>query len=311
MPLNRTPPKTSPLPSHVFSTPIQHFASEPNLSGSIVQEHDGHDLTSSMKSPLTNILSHNFKRKRDEITKSEIVDIFKTLRDDQDEKFSAIMSSINEVKISISSMTQKYDEVVQRLEVVETDNKAKDQKILYLENKIETLERMNRITSIELRNIPSDTKESKEELRSVLLKTADVLNVNLSCAEIKDIYRIGKAKAIIADFTTVLKKEEFIRSFKNYNKDHLSDKLGTGNLSIVGPSKPIYISENLTQKNRRLFFRAREFAKNYDYAFCWQAFGKIAIRKSEDSPVIRIYNDADLDILFSGNEQVTSAALNP
>lgn len=307
MPLNRTPPKTDPLTPQVFKTPIQHFASDPNLSECIVQEHDGHDFTSSMKSPP---LSRTFKRKRDEITKSEIVDIFNTLRDDQDAKFSAIMSSINEVKISVNSMTQKYDEVLQRLEVVEIDNKAKDQKILYLENKIETLERMNRITSIELRNIPNDTKESKEDLRSVLIKTANVLNVNLSCAEIKDIYRIGKAKAIIADFTTVLKKEELIRSFKKYNKDHLSDKLSTGNLNIAGPSKPIYISENLTQKNRRLFFRARELAKDYDYKFCWQAFGKISLRKSEDSPVIRIYDDADLDKLFPGNEQVTSATIS-
>lgn len=313
MPLNRTPPKTdSPAPS-VFKTPLQHSVSDPNLPDLQVQEHDSISATSSQTSSLSNITNRNSKRKRDEISKSEILDLFGKLRDDQDAKFSTILSSINEVKSSLNFMSQKFDEVLQRIDVLEEDKKDYNKKIEYLESKIDALERQTRYTSIELRNIPQDIKEAKEDLKSVVVKTAQVLKINLNSTEIKDIYRIGKSnnKTIIADFTTVFKKEEFIRSYKQFNKNHQSDKLNTRNINIAGQSQPIYISENLTQKNRRLFFLAREFAKNYEYAFCWLSFGKICLRKSEGSPVIRISYETDLEKLYPSNEQVVRNILSP
>lgn len=202
----------------------------------------------------------------------------------------------------MDSMSQKYDEALQRLVLLEEVNNTQDKKIQFLENKIEILERNARVTSIELRNIPQSTKETKEDLRRIIENTAQALNVPLdSSSDIKDVYRISsksELKPIIADFTTVFTRDRFLTSFKKFNKEHLSEKLSTATLSIGGPCKPVYISDNLTPKDRKLFFLAREFAKNSNYSFCWTSFGRIYLRRAEGSPQVRITSENDLEKLM-------------
>lgn len=289
--MQRTPPKTdSPV---VFATPLQHYASDSNIAKSPLPIQEAFSFS--------NIATRKNKRKNDDISKSEILDLFSLIKEDQDSKFSAILSSINEVKVSMDFMSQKYDEVLQRLDFLEEERKTHDSKIQTLENKIEILERNTRRTSIEIRNVPQSTKETKEDLKNIVRKTAETLSVPLnSSSDIRDIYRINSksmVKPIIADFTTVFARDSFLSSFKKFNKEHHSGKLSTANLIVGGPSNPVYISENLTQRDRKLYFLAREFAKSSGYSFCWTSFGRIFLRKAEGSPHICINAESDLDNL--------------
>lgn len=288
----RSPPKTSNTPT-IFATPIQHYASDSNIAESPQKIKEAFSFT--------NIAARKNKRKNDDISKSEIIDMFTSLREDQDLKFTAIISCVNEVKVSIDFMTQKYDEALKRLETLEVEKRASDSKIQFLEDRIEFLERSTRGTSIEIRNIPQSAKETKVDLRNIIIKTAETLCIPLdSSSAIKDVYRINSKsqhKPIIADFTTVFARDNFLSSFKRYNKEHQTDKLSTAVLSIGGPGRPVYLSENLTQRDRKLYFNARQFAKNHGYSFCWTTFGRIYLRKEEGSPQIRITSDSDLDNL--------------
>lgn len=292
---NTPPPPTRGSPT-AFRTPLDHYASDSNIADSPqpMQEAFSFSNIAARSSRMT-------KRKSDDITRSEILDLFTSLKEDQDLKFSAILNSINDVKVSMDCMSRKYDEALQRIDLLEESKKSQDTKIQFLENKIEILERYTRGTSIELRNVPQTTKETKEDLRNIIQKTAEALRVPLdSSSDIKDVYRINsksEVKPIIADFTTVFARDSFLTSYKNFNKVHSLEKLSTVTLCISGPSKPVYISENLTQKDRKLYFLAREFAKSYGYAFCWTSFGRIYLRKEEGSPQVRIFSEGDLDNL--------------
>lgn len=302
MPLKRTPPKTDSPAAAVFKTPLQHYASDTNLTETPSQE-----FVLSKASSLTSVTSHNSKRKRqnssdhssvtDELSRSEILELFSSLKEGQELKFSAILTSIHEVKVVMDSMSHKYDEVLQRLDFLEEEKKGYDNKIKFLENKVEFLERYTRGTSIEIRNIPQDSKETKEELGTILRKAAVALDVPLDSSEIRDVYRIATKsgpKTIIADFTTVSLRDKFIGGFKKCIKGNQTNKFTTTTLKISGPSQPVFISENLTQKDRRLFFLAREFARSSGYSFCWTSFGRIFMRKSEGSPHLRISCENDL-----------------
>lgn len=124
-----------------------------------------------------------------------------------------------------------------------------------------------------------------------VIKTAEKLNIKLDSSEIKAAYRIGSnqnSKPIIAEFTTTFVRDRLINSFKTYNKEHPTDKFNTSSLGIGGTNKPVYISERLTQKDKKLFFLAREFAKGNGYVFCWASLGRIFVRRAEGSPRIRI-----------------------
>lgn len=56
---------------------------------------------------------------------------------------------------------------------------------------------------------------------------------------------------MIVDFTSVLLKDKFVSKYTKGIKEN--NRLTTEKLKISGPSKPIFISENLTAKLKKLF----------------------------------------------------------
>ncbi|KAL4718573.1 hypothetical protein ACJJTC_002772, partial [Scirpophaga incertulas] len=62
---------------------------------------------------------------------------------------------------------------------------------------------------------------------------------------------------------------------------------------------PIFISEHLTRYASRLYFLARGLAKSKEYKYCWTAYGKIYVRKSDNSPIINITNEAQVQHLYN------------
>lgn len=180
---------------------------------------------------------------------------------------------------------------------MEQDRTLSNIKIQQLESRIDYLERQAKGTSVEIRNIPQLGRETKEDLLEIVLKTAQVLDNNIRSSEIKDVYRINtkaNIKPIIADFTTVFTRDRFLSSIKKYNKENRAPKLNTACLGIAGQAIPVYVSENLTSRDRRLYFQAREFAKLNGYAFCWVSFARIFLRQEEGSTPIRIRCESDL-----------------
>jgi hypothetical protein len=168
---------------------------------------------------------------------------------------------------------------------------------------VENLERMNKQTSVEIRNIPVQGKESKEDLLSLVKKVGEVVNVTVISNDIRDVFRLDMKKElnkpVVVEFSAVLLKENILTSIKAYNKVSKDNKLNTRHINIGGQPKPIFVVECLTQNARKVYYLAREFCRNYDYVFCWTAHGKVFVRKREGTPSYRIDSQADLDTLLS------------
>ncbi|KAF9420776.1 hypothetical protein HW555_003124 [Spodoptera exigua] len=202
---------------------------------------------------------------------------------------------IKELKGLISSLTSKEERA---------DDKKTIQK---LEEKIEFLERKNRSTSLEIRNIPiclqDDKKfESKEDASLIVKTLAKAVEVDIQDCDIKDIYRIQTnregSKPIIVELNSVLKKDKIVLGVKNYNrKKPNEDKLNTRHLNIPGPVKPVYISEALTPNAQKLFYAARQFARENGYMYCWTSHGSVFLRKAEGEPQTRIESAINLKLL--------------
>lgn len=173
--------------------------------------------------------------------------------------------------------------------------------IQILEEKVEELDRNNKSSSLEIRNIPITNTESKDSLRNIIATVGKSLKVSIQNSDIKDVYRLNsktkKDKPIIVDFTTVLMKELILQASKKYNKTYRDNKLNTTNLHLPGPANTIYISENLTINTKRLFYLARDFAKTNQYAYCWTSKGKVYLRERDGGPFVRIDSSHMLDKL--------------
>ncbi|KAL0895249.1 hypothetical protein ABMA27_011403 [Loxostege sticticalis] len=226
----------------------------------------------------------------------EMKQMFKDFTEEQDRKYNRLCNTVEDIRTSLDLMAEKHVALQVKVEKLEAERKADCVYIRSLEDRLDYLEKNSRSTHLEIRNIPAPSAESKTTLLDTFINTAKVLKVPLQHNDIKDIFRINTKKStnstIIVNLASVLHKEKIITSFRQFNKGVA--RLTTEHLHISGPPTPIYISENLTAKMKKLFYLAREFAKANEFKFCWVSHGKVFLRKKENAPLIRVANDDDL-----------------
>lgn len=275
-------------------SPPKKAISDSNLCESSSAEHE-------------NVNVSRLKRKRPDDMQgiiSEMRCMFDNFVSNQESKFASLHSALSDIKSqnetisnSMDMLSSKYDEMQLQMQEMKKEREEHLRYINILETKIESLERSNCSAKVEIRNIPKAPNESKEDLVHMVTTIGKALNISLEKSDIRDIYR-GYSKAIvkpiILEFTSVITKETLVKSVKKFNASNKTNKLNTQHLKMSGPVTPIYISECLTAKGKRLFYLAKDFATSHNFAFCWSSYGKIYIRQKEGSPHYRIDCEADL-----------------
>lgn len=312
MPLKRTPPP-SPAPhtgiaQSEMNVPTTVAPDRPFCdSGIVLRLPHSEQLHGSSSEPnLNEMKATNATRKRkhslydDEMLNSfmtEMKQMFKDFKDEQDKRNERLCAVFEDLRTSVDFLAHKYDSLQSKIDKLESDRNADIQYVRNLEDKIETLERNNRSTCLEIRNIPTFPSESKSSLLETFIKTCGVLSVPVLPSEVKDIFRIKTkqqaSKTVIVDLTSCILKEKIIAMYRKYNKG--SSKLTTETLHLSGPPSPIYISENLSSKMKKLFYLAREFAKTNNYKYCWVSHGKIFLRRRDNGTLIPVTDDTVLE----------------
>jgi hypothetical protein len=235
-----------------------------------------------------------------EMSNSQNISLNKLIKDVTDIKIqnSSIQQSNQEIEKSLQFLSDQFENVSARVENLEKQRKEHLLHISSLEAKVEDIQRSFKSTTVEFRNVPRQSKEeTTSDLCSLVQNTCKVLDVEVQLHEIKDIFRVkGKSgsTAIVVDFTRVTKKQEVIRCAKSYNRQHPQNRLNSTQIGIVGNPVPIYVSEGLTSKGRRLLYLARDFTSSAEYKYCWTSNGKVFIRKTDNSPHIEINSEADV-----------------
>lgn len=299
MSMQRTPPPERKTQSSLFTTPLNSMASDPEL----------HTVSHDKEKDFA---TRRLKRKlHDDVTLDstsvicQMKDMFKTFESQQNTKLEKLFECIFEIKgqnteiqNSVDFLSSKYDEVLERMHCLEQKNKSYELKINSLESKVELLERNSRSAMLELRNIPKQQSENKTVLSSIVKKIGEVIQQPIQDSDIQDVYRLKTMKEannhIVVNFTTIERKYGFIKQSRYFNTANKDAKLSTSHLTLPGPGRPIYIDESLTPFARRLSFLARQYVKDHNYHSSWSSYGKIFLRKSQDSPPLRIDSEEDL-----------------
>lgn len=243
-----------------------------------------------------------WKRIEDKITK-----LFATWKTEQEALLGKLTSELTAIKCqnadiqktnaetlkTIEFLSQDYDCIKKSLQKLESENSEQRNYILGLEKKVQDLQLSSRSSCIEIRNVPTIEKETAGDLTSIVLKTCETIQPSVSPPQLRDVYRLpgkkGSNRPIVAEFQTVLSKNQVLDACRTFNKGLPStEKLNTGHIGIPGEVKPVYIADHMPRTQRQLFFEARSFAKTNKYQFCWSQNGKIFLREREgmDSVVI-------------------------
>lgn len=228
--------------------------------------------------------------------KSELSDMNSTLKE--------VQKSNNNIENSIEFLASQNEELKNRITALE--NKAQDdrQYILFLENKVEDLQLVSRKANFELKNVPKKENESKDDLIEMIACLSKTVNCEIAKNDIRDIYRVrGKPEQkntpIIVETQSALLKADFLRMTKSFNVRN-KHKICAKHLGFkTREETPIYVSEHLTAQASRLFFLARDLRKTKGYKFCWTSYGKVYVRKSEQSPVVVIKSENQVHQLIS------------
>lgn len=249
---------------------------------------------------------HNFKE--------EIKSMITTLWKAQQQEIISIPATLKEIQQSnlnivnsISQLTAQNDALNKKILELEDRSKKERDQIILLEEKIENLQMGARKSNLEIKNVPRAPSETKEDLIQMVLSLSSTIGGTLNKADIKDIYRVrGKKKetsntAIVVETASTLIKTDILKLCKAFNTTR-ANKLCAKHLGHrVAGDTPIFVSEQLTAKGARLHFLARDLVKAGKYKFCWTAYGRVYVRKSENSPIITIKTEAQVHQLFNGD----------
>ena len=267
-----------------------------------------------------NFISRRYKRSVDDLYnydsdfgafKKEVKELISSLMSPQQEEIKKIYQTLMEIKItngniesSMAFLATQNEELKSKVKHLEEQSKSDRNCITILEDKIEDLQRSSRKANVEIKNVPKIARESKEDLIKMTVYLSKEVGCSITKPDISDIYRVKNKRSstknnpIIVELKSTILKTDLLKSTKAFNRKQ-NGKLCAKHLGFkTDENTPIYITEQLTARGARLHFLARDLAKSKDYKYCWTAFGKVYIKKDDDSPTIVINSESQVHNLL-------------
>lgn len=229
-------------------------------------------------------------------------DNFATMRSDMinvlNEKLKPITSELSQINESISFISSQYEDI-------KRDNEASKLKIAELENenvqlnstvnelslRLNHIEQQSRQNNIELQCVPEHKNENLTQIITQLGKSVGcIINSNdiMNCTRTAKVDRSStRPRSIVVQLASPRFRDQLLSSVISYNKANPKNKLNSTHLGLADGGNPVFISEHLSPMNKALHAAARRTAKEKGYKFVWIRNGKIFMRKSEESDLVR------------------------
>lgn len=262
-----------------------------------------------------NFVSKRYKRKREACDLSELREEMKNMIsavmnaqkqgfESTDTALKQIRETNTNIENSLAFLATQNEELKKKIENLEQKSKEDRKYITLLEDKIENMQQDLRKSNFEIKNVPFNPNETKEDLLNMVLCLSNNISCEIKKTDIKDIYRVrgknesSKNTPIVVETSSTLLKNEVLKMSKTYNIKHKT-KLRALHLGFrTLEDTPIFISNQLTAKGARLHFLARDLVKQKLFKYCWTAYGKVYLRKNDNSKVILIRNEAQIQALL-------------
>lgn len=192
----------------------------------------------------------------------------------------------------IEEQSKKIDDYLKIVENLTQENVNLRETVKLLEMRLDDAEQYNQSNTIEIFGVPQATNEDTYD---VVTNICAALDVKIEREDIDVCHRLrpmrgnlDRPAGIIARFVTreiklkVMEKRKIKRNFS------------TQNIGFTEPAMPVYVNENLTPNQRKLFAAARAFKKEKGYTYLWVKNGKVLMRKDQGYEIIQINSMDDL-----------------
>lgn len=227
------------------------------------------------------------------------------------------ISKLDSIEQSLIFLSNRYDELVEKVEKLESENENLAQEngnlkiemhrttncISQLKEELNELEQYGRRDCLEIRGIPVVEDEDTDNL---VKQVGQLIDVEVEEDDISISHRLfaprsqgGSRNRAIQDPAIIVKfvrrnlRDEFY-SARSQLRSKTTRDLGMMRIN----ERKIFITESLTQQNRKIFNRCLQAKRELKFQFLWTSHGKILLRKDGSSPAITITKDSDLDRVY-------------
>ena len=188
-----------------------------------------------------------------------------------------LKKSINELTATVNILVDKIDNLTSSVEI-------RDQKIFYLENKLNEIEQYSKKTNIIISSSTDFLNKSDNKKSEFINFVKNQLNIDIDPYDVVAIHELpNKNKDIYKTIVKFHFHETKSKIFKNIKK--LKDT-------------NIYINDHLTKYNSEIFYKARNLLKDSKIKYCWTVNGITFIKKTESSEKEKILNLSDFNSIL-------------
>lgn len=217
---------------------------------------------------------------------------------------SDIKKSNENIESSIGLLSRQHEDLAKKMLSLEQQSAKYREDILILESKIEDMQRAQRKSNLEMKNVPKSNNETKDDLINMVLHLGKSINCCIVKNDIRDIYRVRSKKdgqintPIVVELASTILKTDMLKMCKAFNIKYKS-KLRAKHLGFTKNEETnVFVAEQLTTKASRLFYLARDLAKSKGYKFCWTSYGRVYVRMNENTPIVSINSELQINSLF-------------
>lgn len=231
------------------------------------------------------------------------VEHIKRQQDTFDTRMDSLVTTLSNMKTehdsncqAVARLSQEFSSLLTRVTTLENENTQLRSNISDLESlqqNINDVEQRGRLNNLEIFGI---AERKTEALVPLICKIGSVLGVTVTGEDVDYATRIpsrvktnGLPKAIIVKFKSIQLRDSLLSAVRKRRG------LASTDIGIPGESKPIYINEHLTARNKALLKATRIKCKELGFQNVWTRNAKIYVRQHNKAPAIRIFKIDQMD----------------
>lgn len=206
---------------------------------------------------------------------------------------SFLSDKVDEYNLKLQSIIKKVNDNETRLNTYDTKIAKFQREIDILKGNINITEQTKLANNLDITGVP---KTNNENLKAVISTLAKIVKVEVKEEHINKIYRLKHKdennSRVIVEFNNKEVKNNLLSAIKSRVKTKIPILAKEINNSF--PENHIYVNEQLSAVNRKIYWLAKQISKKYKYDYVWANGSGVFMKKAEGNYGTRITNLSQL-----------------
>lgn len=231
---------------------------------------------------------NNFQNDVKKLVRSEMATVIEEVKNDYG-------TSIEFISGEQASLKAQLEEKCNTIKSLESKSISLRKDINNLNNRLANAEKLSRSCNVEIQAVPESRSEN---LIAIFKKLCSEIKVPIDDLHIQACRRVAKMdnsskrpRNILVTLCNPRLRDTILSSTARFNKAHPEAPLNSSHLGFLGETSRIYVAEHLSPECKILHKKTRETAKIKEYKYVWVKYGRIYVRKNDQSGAILVKNE--------------------